>query len=89
VIPIPRLFTCLSSTFGNSGRLHRRGFKNWDLIAVRNFPSGCYAVSGEFFNFTNAPAFGGPVANVQAGNVGQILSAGDTRSIQLALKLMW
>jgi hypothetical protein len=44
---------------------------------------------GEFLNFTNTPAFGSPVANIQAGNAGQILSAGEPRSIQLALKLIW
>ena len=81
-------------TFGNSGRniLYRRGFKNWDFIAVRNFPLHerlRLQFRGEFFNFTNTPAFGGPVANIQAGNVGQILSAGEPRSIQLALKLIW
>jgi len=81
-------------TFGNSGRniLYRRGFKNWDFIAVRNFPLHerlRLQFRGEFFNFTNTPALGGPVANIQAANVGQILSAGDPRSIQLALKLIW
>jgi hypothetical protein len=81
-------------TFGNSGRniLYRRGFKNWDFIAVRNFPVRerlRLQFRGEFFNFTNTPAFGAPVANIQAANVGQILSAGDPRSIQLALKLTW
>jgi hypothetical protein len=81
-------------TFGNSGRniLYRRGFKNWDFIAVRNFPIRerlRLQFRGEFFNFTNTPAFGAPVANIQAANVGQILSAGDPRSIQLALKLTW
>jgi hypothetical protein len=81
-------------TFGNSGRniLYRRGFKNWDFIAVRNFPLHerlRLQFRGEFFNFTNTPAFGGPVTNIQAGNAGQILSAGEPRSIQLALKLIW
>ena len=81
-------------TYGNSGRniLYRRGFRNWDFIAVRNFPLHERArlqFRGEFFNFTNTPAFGSPVANIQAGNAGQILSAGEPRSIQLALKLIW
>jgi hypothetical protein len=86
---VPQAFT-----FGNSGRniLYRRGFKNWDFIAVRNFPIHermRLQFRGEFFNFTNTPAFGGPVSNIQAANAGQILSAGDPRSIQLALKLIW
>jgi hypothetical protein len=81
-------------TFGNSGRniLYRRGFKNWDFIAARNFPLRerlRLQFRGEFFNLTNTPPFGGPVTNIQAGNVGQILSAGEPRSIQLALKLIW
>lgn len=81
-------------TFGNSGRniLYRRGFKNWDFITVRNFPIGenvRLQFRAEFFNFTNTPAFGAPVANIQADNAGQILSAGEPRDIQLALKLIW
>jgi hypothetical protein len=84
----------LAFTFGNSGRnaLYRRGFKNWDFIVVRNFPVKerlRLQFRGEFFNFTNTPAFGGPVANIQAANAGQILSAGDPRSVQLALKLIF
>src|SRR5262249_42320993 len=43
---------------------------------------------GEFFNFTNTPAFNGPVTNIQASNVGYIISARSPRSIQLALKLL-
>lgn len=81
-------------TYGNSGRniLYGRGFRNWDFITVRNFPlreSVRLQFRGEFFNFTNTPAFGTPVSNIQAGNAGQVLSAGEPRSIQLALKLIW
>ncbi len=86
---VPQAFT-----FGNSGRniLYRRGFRNWDLITVRNFGirEGIrLQFRAEFFNFTNTPAFGGPVSNIQAGNAGQITSAGEPRDIQLALKLIW
>ena len=86
---VPQAFT-----YGNSGRnlLYARGFRNWDFIVVRNFPVRDRArvqFRGEFFNFTNTPAFGGPVSNIQAGNAGQVLSAGEPRSIQLALKLIW
>ena len=83
-----------SFTFGNSGRniLYRRGFKNLDFITVRNFPireEFRAQFRAEFFNLTNTPAFGGPVANIQAANAGQILSAGEPRDIQLAIKLIW
>ena len=86
---VPQAFT-----FGNSGRniLYRRGFKNWDFITARNFPIReqiRLQFRAEFFNFTNTAAFGAPVGNIQAGNVGQILSAGEPRDIQLALKLIW
>jgi hypothetical protein len=43
----------------------------------------------EFFNFTNTPAFGNPVTNIQSGTVGRILSAGEPRDVQMALKLMF
>jgi len=81
-------------TFGNSGRniLYGRGFRNWDFIAVRNFrikEAVVLQFRSEFFNFTNTPAFGQPTANIQSPTVGQILSAGEPRDIQLALKLMF
>jgi hypothetical protein len=79
-------------TFGNSGRniLYARGFRNWDLIVSRNFQlrEGLrLQFRSEFFNLTNTPAFGGPVTNIQAANTGRVLSAGEPRDIQLALKL--
>lgn len=79
-------------TYGNSGRniLYARGFRNWDFIIVRNFvlrENLRLQFRSEFFNFTNTPAFGGPVTNIQAATVGRILSAGEPRDIQFALKL--
>lgn len=79
-------------TYGNSSRniLYARGFRNWDLIISRNFAlweSVRLQFRAEFFNFTNTPAFGSPVSNIQAANVGRVLSAGEPRDIQLALKL--
>jgi hypothetical protein len=44
---------------------------------------------GEFFNLTNTPAFGLPVTNIQSTTAGQILSAGEPRDVQLALKLVF
>jgi hypothetical protein len=37
--------------------------------------------------FTNTPAFGSPTGNIQSANAGKILSAGEPRDIQFALKL--
>ena len=79
-------------SYGNSGRniLYRRGFKNLDLVVLRRFKLGERAslqFRAEFFNFTNTPAFGAPVSNIQSATVGQILSAGEPRDIQFALKL--
>src|SRR5436190_21295293 len=79
-------------TYGNSGRniLYGRGFRNWDFIVVRNFAlreTLRLQFRSEFFSFTNTPAFGGPVTNIEAATVGRILSAGEPRDIQFALKL--
>lgn len=79
-------------TYGNSSRnpLYRRGTRNWDVIASRTFRLNervQLQFRAEFFNFTNTPAFGAPVVNIQAANAGAILSAGEPRDIQFALKL--
>ncbi|HWQ55251.1 MAG TPA: TonB-dependent receptor [Bryobacteraceae bacterium] len=84
---VPALYT-----YGNASRnmLYRRGTRNWDMVAMRNFrftERWNLQFRGEFFNFTNTPSFGAPVSNIQAGNVGRITSAGDPRSVQLGLKL--
>ena len=78
-------------TYGNSGRniLYARGFRNWDFIVVRNFrlkEAMRLQFRAEFFNFTNTPAFGSPVNNIQTATVGRVLSAGEPRDIQFALK---
>jgi hypothetical protein len=79
-------------TYGTSGRniLRGRGFKNWDFVALRNFrfhERANLQFRAEFFNFTNTPAFGTPVSNIQSATVGRILSAGEPRDVQFALKL--
>jgi hypothetical protein len=81
-------------TYGNSARniLYGRGFTNWDFITVRNFHIREPVVlqfRAEFFNFTNTPAFGAPVTNIQSATVGRILSAGEPRDVQFALKLLF
>ena len=91
----PTAFTIPATyTYGNSRRkiLYSPGFKNWDAIMMRLFPireNLRLQFRGEFFNFTNTPAFGGPVTNIQASNAGHIISAGSPRSVQLALKLLF
>jgi hypothetical protein len=80
--------------YGNSGRniLHRRGFVNWDFMLVRKFritERSTLHFRGEFFNFTNTPAFGGPDGNILSSNAGRILSAGEPRDVQLALKFVF
>ena len=81
-------------TYGNSGRniLYGPGFFNWDAVVMRNFSVRerlNLQLRGEFFNLTNTPAFGNPVSNIQAPNAGQILSAGEPRDVQIALKLIF
>ncbi len=82
-------------TYGNSGRniLDGPGGRTWDIGLLKNFNLSALREEmrlqfrAEAFNLTNTPPFGNPVANIQAGNVGQILSAGQPRRIQLALKV--
>ncbi len=86
---VPALYT-----YGNSGRniLYGPGFFNWDAVLMRNFPIRerlRLQFRGEFFNATNTPAFGNPVTNIQAATAGQILSAGEPRDVQVALKLIF
>jgi hypothetical protein len=79
-------------TYGNSGRniLRARGLRNWDFIVLRNFKPHervNLQFRAEFFNLTNTPAFDAPVADIQSPIVGRVLSAGEPRDIQFALKL--
>jgi len=79
-------------TYGDSGRnvLYCRGFKNLDTVVLRRFKlweRASLQFRAEFFNVTNTPAFGAPTSNIQSATVGQILSAGEPRDIQFALKL--
>jgi Carboxypeptidase regulatory-like domain len=95
----PAAFTVPAAyTYGNSGRniLYGPGFFNWDAVVTRIFPITermKLQFRGEFFNFTNTPAFAQPitgiVTNIQAGNAGHILTAGEPRDVQVALKLLF
>lgn len=80
---------------GNAGRnlIIGPGVKNFDFLLARSFlmPFEGHYLQFRFesFNFTNTPAFGNP--NVAIGNVnaGRIISAGDPRRIQFALKYVF
>jgi hypothetical protein len=80
---------------GNAGRnlIIGPGVKNFDFLLSRSFvmPWEGHAVQFRFesFNFTNTPAFGNPNTAVGNVNVGRIVSAGDPRRIQFALKYLF
>jgi hypothetical protein len=79
------------STFGNSGRniLRGPGFASVDFGLVKNvrlLRGHSVQFRTEFFNLFNRVNLGNPVNNVSAPNLGEIISAGSPRVIQLALK---
>jgi hypothetical protein len=86
--------------FGNTPRNSVRGpgRDNWNLSLFKNFVlnetrGSSVQFRGEFFNVWNHTQFigdalnGGISNNFGAGNFGQVTSANDARTIQLALKL--
>ncbi len=89
---VPALYT-----YGDSRRNILTGppLKNWDFSLLKNFSlntirDGAFLqFRAEFFNFTNTPAWGNPVTNIQSPSAGKILSAGTPRQIQFALKLIF
>jgi hypothetical protein len=83
--------------FGNTGRASVRepGLVNFDESIFKSFPLR-EAVSlqfrAEIFNFTNTPVFGLPSGlglTFGSATFGKVLSAGDPRVVQLALKLVF
>jgi len=79
-------------TIGSSTRnpIRGPGYRNVDLALSRRLPMSsekALELRAEVFNLLNAPPFGNPVATVGAANFGSIISAGDPRVIQLAIKL--
>jgi hypothetical protein len=77
-------------TFGNSERGALRGPSRWTLDAVvaRAFRIGTSRLEArlEAFNLTNNLIRNNPTTNFQSSNFGRILSAGDPRILQFALK---
>jgi hypothetical protein len=77
---------------GNSGRniLIGPGFQDWDLSLLKDFhySERIYAeFRAEAFNTFNHPHFNNPTTDIQSPVGGQILSAGDPRELQVALKI--
>jgi hypothetical protein len=77
---------------GNSGRniLIGPGFDDWDLSLLKDFhfTERIYAeFRAEAFNTFNHPHFDNPTTDIQSPTAGQILSAGDPRELQVALKI--
>lgn len=94
--------TCVTGPdcFGNAPRNSVRGpgRDNWNLSLFKNFilnesRGSSLQFRGEFFNVWNHTQFigdsinGGISTNFNSGNFGQVTSANDPRTIQLALKL--
>lgn len=81
-------------TYGNSGRniIRQPGTNNWDLSLFKITPvteKVSTEFRAEFFSVWNHPNFGGPTLDVQSPTFGNILSAGGSREIQFALKILW
>ena len=81
-------------TFGDTGRNILRGptTRNLDWSLFKNIPikeTRSLQFRAELFNVFNHANFGQPVATVTNPNFGKILSAGNPRIIQLALKFVF
>jgi hypothetical protein len=79
---------------GNAGRniVRGPGYTNEDLSLFKTFALPEHLsmqVRVESFNLLNTPHFGNPNANFLSGTFGSINSAGDSRIMQFALKLMY
>ncbi len=83
-----------AGTYGNSGRglISGPAFSNSDFSILKDFTFRepyTLQIRAEFFNAFNQVNFSNPDSTVTDGTFGQILSAGDGRVIQFALKLLW
>ena len=80
--------------FGNSGEgvLVMPGANNWDLSLLKNFrlvERTTLQFRSEFFSAFNHPNYGYPGLTIGTPQFGVITTASGSRSIQLALKLIW
>ena len=77
-------------TLGNSPRGGYRGPGRWtvDMVLARMFPIGGHRLElrAEAFNVTNNFIKQDPITNLSNANFGRILSAGDPRIMQFAVK---
>src|SRR5262245_16928476 len=81
-------------TFGTAGRniLIAPGINNWDFSVFKNTSVGerlNVQFRAEFFNLFNHAQFGPPDTGLSSPNYGRILSARESRDIQLALKFLF
>jgi hypothetical protein len=81
-------------TIGSASRNPVRGpsYRDADLAVMRRVPLGSrqpIEVRAEVFNLLNTPPLGAPAAVLGAPNFGTIISAGDPRVVQLALKVVF
>ena len=72
-------------------KIHRNceGWVNIDVGLSRSFPireGHRVQLRFEFFNATNHANFSNPTGNITSADFGRILSAGDPRILQFALK---
>ena len=82
-------------TFGNLGRhsLRGDGFANFDVSLFRQFPISegrMVEFRTEFFNVTNSPTWGLPIANFNNRNFGRVFGTRSReRQIQFGLKVIF
>ena len=81
-------------TIGSAPRNPVRGpsYRNVDFAVMRRIPVAAghaLEVRAEVFNLLNTPPLGAPAAVLGAANFGTIITAGDPRVVQLALKYLF
>ena len=90
--PLPPTGTL--GTFGNSGRNSLVGpsFFNTDISAVKNFPllpreNSRVQFRADIFDLFNRAPLNNPTTSLSSSVFGKITSAGNSRQVQLALRL--
>jgi hypothetical protein len=69
------------------------GYFDWDMALSRTFSfkegKQTFQVRADFFNLTNHPNFQNPIATMNSGSFGKILTANDPRILQFAMKYVF